>query len=80
MTCREVVEFLMAYLADELPGTQRDVFEGHLALCPPCVNYLDSYQHTMRLSKAACHCPDGAAPADVPEELILAILDASRRN
>ena len=75
LTCREFVEFLMAYLADELPAEQRAVFEAHLGECPDCVNYLHTYQQTVRIEKIACGCQD-PAPADAPEELIRAIMAA----
>ena len=80
LTCREFVDFLMAYLSGELPPGQRAVFEQHLGECPDCTAYLHSYQQTVRIEKLVCGCPDEAAPADVPEELIRAILDARRRQ
>jgi anti-sigma factor RsiW len=78
LTCREFIEFLMAYLADELPAGQRAVFEEHLGECPNCTSYLHSYQQTVRIEKVACGCND-PPPADVPEELIRAILAARRQ-
>jgi anti-sigma factor RsiW len=75
LTCREFIDFLMAYLAGELPADQCAVFEGHLAECPACVAYLHTYQQTVRIEKLVCGCAE-AAPDDVPEELIRAILAA----
>lgn len=77
MTCREFVEFLMAYLDEELPGGQRRVFEGHLQDCPPCKTYLETYRETVELGRRVC---DGevAPPEDVPESLVRAILAARR--
>ena len=77
LTCRELTEFLMAYLDDELPAGQRADFERHLGLCPPCMNYLDTYKETVRLGKACCASDE--LPADVPEELVRAILAARRK-
>lgn len=78
MTCREFFEFLMAYLDDELPAEQRAFFESHLAACPPCVAYLDTYQEAVQLGRQAC-CGEGdPPPADVPEELVQAILSVRR--
>jgi anti-sigma factor RsiW len=79
LTCQEFVEFLMAYLSGELPASQRAVFEEHLAECPCCVTYLDTYQQTVRIEKIVCGCGD-PAPADAPEELIRAILAARARD
>ena len=79
LTCREFVEFLMAYLSGELPAGQRAVFEEHLGECPDCVAYLRTYRETVRIEKVACGCHD-LPPSDVPEELIRAILAARARK
>ncbi len=79
MTCREVVEFLMEYLAGELPPEQHTAFTAHLDACPECVAYLKSYEETVRLGKAALGAADESAANDIPEELVQAIL-ASRRK
>ncbi len=78
LTCREFVEFLMAYQSGELPAGQRAVFEEHLGDCPDCATYLRTYQQTVRIEKIACGCGD-PVPDDVPEELIRAILAARGR-
>jgi len=74
MTCREVVEFLMAYLDGELPEEARRVFEEHLAECEECVAYLASYQRATRLGATAWE----AEPCEAPPELVDAILAARR--
>jgi anti-sigma factor RsiW len=79
LTCRDFIDFLLAYLSGELPDGQRAVFEEHLGVCPACTAYLHSYEQTVRIEKAACGCDD-APPADVPEELIRAILAARARQ
>jgi anti-sigma factor RsiW len=80
MNCREFTEFLHEYLFGDLPADQRAEFDKHLAECPWCVAYLDSYQKTIQLEKAAfCASEDAPTPADVPEELIQAILRARSR-
>ncbi len=53
MTCREFVGFLMQYVSEELPQSQLARFEEHLAICPSCVAYMDSYVETVKLGKAA---------------------------
>jgi anti-sigma factor RsiW len=80
MNCREFTEFLHEYLFGNLPAEERSEFEKHLAECPWCVAYLDSYQKTMQLEQAAFAAPDGPPPADAPEELIQAILRARPRT
>ena len=77
MNCREFTEFLHEYLFGDLPAVDRAEFDKHLAECPWCVAYLDSYQKTIRLEQTAFSASEDApAPADAPEELIQAILRA----
>ena len=77
MNCREFTEFLHEYLFGNLPAAERAEFDKHLAECPWCVAYLDSYRKTIQLEKAAfAASQDEPAPADAPEELIQAILHA----
>ncbi|HEX6850253.1 MAG TPA: zf-HC2 domain-containing protein [Candidatus Polarisedimenticolaceae bacterium] len=76
ITCRDFVEFLWAYVAGELPSDQRSEFDAHMAICPHCVNYLDSYAKTVRLEKAAFENLDEPVPTEMPEELVKAILAA----
>jgi anti-sigma factor RsiW len=75
MTCRELIDFLMAYLDGELPADQARVFEEHLHLCPPCEAYLETYREAVRAGRAAC-AEDDATPAEAPEDLVQAILAA----
>jgi anti-sigma factor RsiW len=79
VTCREFAEFIMDYLDGELPGDVHTPFERHLSRCPPCDRYLRQYRATVAAGRAAFHDCDGELPADVPEELITAILDSRRR-
>lgn len=78
MTCREFAEFIAEFLDGELPSAECEAFEGHLARCPNCARYLEGYRHTVALGKRAFVDPDGALPADVPDELADAILRARR--
>lgn len=81
MTCREFADFLADYLSGELsPGT-RAQFERHLEVCPNCVAYLSNYRDTIVLGRTAMSEDDGGAvPADVPEDLVKAILASRRRS
>ncbi len=73
MTCREFIEFLDRYLGDELSPAERAQFDRHLGVCPDCTNYLATYQETVELEQKAL-APDDAVPADVPEDLVRAIM------
>ena len=78
MTCRELTEFLDAYLEGRLPETQRAEFERHLAVCAACRTYLDGYRSTLKLARAA-RAADATNPNDAPPELVQAILAARKR-
>ena len=80
MTCRELMEFLADYLSGELPAEERRLFEEHLAECPDCVAYLKTYEATIRLGSDACSSVQDACCADVPEDLVAAILAVRRRQ
>lgn len=72
MNCQEVIDFLGAYLAGELPWWRRWLFKVHLACCRPCRRYLASYHETLRLCKESS-LPVTLAPP-LPEELVQAVL------
>jgi anti-sigma factor RsiW len=44
VTCRKFIEFLMEYLNGELSPQEHAEFEAHLAECPWCVAYMQTYQ------------------------------------
>ncbi len=73
MTCRELHDFLAAYLDHELPPEQLSEFERHLRRCPPCVRYLDTYRKTIEICRAAVAPP---VHEPIPEKLVRAILAA----
>jgi anti-sigma factor RsiW len=76
MTCRELIEFLMDYLDGELGPEERARFDAHLAECPMCVAYLETYQQAVRLGKAVLAPPGEEVPAEVPDDLVRAVLAA----
>lgn len=77
MTCRELDRFLMDYVAGELPDATRAAFESHLGECPACVRYLDAYRTTLRMERDLAAAGD-EIPAAVPEDLVQAVLKASK--
>ncbi len=46
-TCREVVELVTDYLEGQLTPGDRERFETHLAICEPCVAYLEQMRLTI---------------------------------
>lgn len=77
INCQECIEFLMAYLDGDLPAEQRARFDEHLRLCPPCVEYVESYKQAVALARAA-HGPasEPVKPTPVPDRLLTAILSS----
>jgi anti-sigma factor RsiW len=75
LPCRDFVQFLDDYCEERLPAEQRAVFERHMQICPPCVVYLESYRSTIDLEQRAW-----VERAEVPEELVRAILRARRQG
>ena len=77
ISCEVLISFLDDYVEGRLAAAELERFERHLARCPSCVAYLQSYRETVRLARGASLDPgDGG---DVPEELVVAVLDALRR-
>ena len=74
MICREFIALLDVYRTREAPVEQLRLCEQHLAVCASCRAYLDSYEKTIALGRAACLDLDGPVPEDVPEDLIQALL------
>jgi anti-sigma factor RsiW len=80
VTCREFADFMFDYLAGELPDDVRARFERHLTRCPNCPEYLRQYRDTIRAGRLAFAADtDAPLPADVPDDLVQAILAATRR-
>lgn len=75
-TCREILDFLDDYVSGQLSAGERAEFERHLTACPPCVDYVKSYEQTIRLGKYACTEPCETPP----EDLIKAILAARAKR
>jgi anti-sigma factor RsiW len=62
VTCRDGVELLMEYLEGVLPESQRQRIEAHVAGCPRCVAFVDSYRQTPRIVRSA-------TAADLPDDV-----------
>lgn len=76
LTCQQLIEFLSDYLDGSLSLTQRAAFDMHLALCRDCRSYLHNFKTTIAAGKQAFAVPDEVVPANVPEDLVQAILKA----
>jgi anti-sigma factor RsiW len=74
VTCEELIAFLWAYLSGELEPERAEIFERHLEICPGCATYLETYRQAVELSRGALDEPE----AEIPEELVQAVLAARR--
>lgn len=74
--CEQFEKFMLAYIEGELPPSQRKVIDRHLLVCPDCRRYIADYRRTLEALKISKVEDDGTL-AEVPEELIQAILKAS---
>jgi anti-sigma factor RsiW len=80
VTCRDFVEFLSEYLSGELTAAECAEFEAHLAACPACVAYLDTFRKTILLGKTVCTDTEDRVPDEVPEQLVRVILAARTKG
>ena len=54
--CREIIDLLIDFVDGDMPPDRRAEFERHLCGCLPCFVYLETYQATIRLSRALPKC------------------------
>ena len=91
LACEEVISFLFEYLSDEIAPERAREFERHLAICPSCLAYLESYRATIRLAReqtrsespvaaSSTAAPLVASPAELAPELVRAILASRPRK
>jgi anti-sigma factor RsiW len=75
ITCRELVELVTEYLEGGLASPDRDRFEEHLAVCEPCVAYIEQIRLTIAASGAVS---DEQLDPEAREELLAAFRDWKR--
>ncbi|GEM_PF-1371516 len=82
VSCREISEFLMAYVDGELNTYSHEEFERHLGKCAPCVHYLDGYRETIaivrRCGRSELDPQERRDQGRPPDSLIHAILAARK--
>ena len=67
MTCQELLKILHDYLDGDLVVEQRQTVEIHMTGCKDCTIRVETYRHTVRLSRALPKCDK--LPAAVEERL-----------
>lgn len=75
VTCRDVAAILMSYLDKEMDPEQLRAFEKHLVDCPPCGDFIDSYEKTIRLGREC-----GEDRPALPPRLERAIVEALKKQ
>lgn len=53
ISCKQLVEFAFDYLDGTLPQGDQVAFRRHLALCPDCVVFFETYRKTPQISRDA---------------------------
>ena len=76
LTCIEFELFVHDYYEGSLSPRERRVFDLHMELCPMCRVHFASYLQTIELGKRVCATDDASSAADLPDELVAAILAA----
>lgn len=63
MTCQELADILLDYVAGELAQEHCAVIRSHLEACPECVHFVQTYQLTIQVTRRL-------PPAPLPDELL----------
>ena len=66
MTCQELADLLLDFLAEELAQEHCAAVRSHLDACPHCVHFVQTYQLTIQISR---RLPAAPLPADLLERL-----------
>ncbi len=78
LSCLKLETFIDDYLDNKLPSAKREVFEAHIDYCPGCYSFLANYRSAVHLGKAAYADEEEATCATMPDNLVEAILRASK--
>ncbi len=73
ISCQQVALLLIDYVSRELPLEMRVAVEEHLHRCPPCVEYLRSYQLTIEVGRKL---PDPPLPPELVTRIRTALAQA----
>jgi anti-sigma factor RsiW len=76
ITCRELAELLIDFVAGELSPERRAQLEQHLQCCPPCVAYVETYRLTITLTR---RLPCAPLPPQL-EQRLRAVLEAMNQR
>lgn len=66
ISCHQLIEFCLDYVDGALPDDEQLNFRRHLAQCPDCVTFFETYRKTPELSRDAL---SAQIPASVKESV-----------
>ena len=53
ISCQQLVDFCLDYIEGDLPRDEQVGFMRHLAQCPDCVTFFETYRRTPQISREA---------------------------
>lgn len=75
-TCRQMTDLVLGYLTGKLSPSVKREFEQHLALCPDCMNFLNTYKKTVAVTKSV---QQSDLPARVRDNILSFLRKRMRR-
>ena len=61
-SCKDVVDLLSDYIDGECPTEDRALIEGHLADCPECITFVNTFRKSISMAKNLTY-------PDIPDDL-----------
>lgn len=52
LSCKEVTALIMEYVSGDMSPEVAQAFQAHLAECPDCTAFLNTYKKTVELTKS----------------------------
>lgn len=65
--CRTTIDLLAAFVDHALSSEEEQALQAHMADCPRCVEFLESYRGTSRIIREATEVD---LPVDIAERLL----------
>ena len=75
-TCRQMTDLVLGYLTGKLSPSVKREFEQHLAVCPDCMNFLNTYKKTVAVTKSV---QQSDLPARVRDNILSFLRKRMRR-
>lgn len=76
-SCRELVDLLCDFLEGDLEPEEGEELERHMADCPPCLAFLNTYQKT---SELCCKLRAEDIPPELKERLARFLEDSRKKR